>query len=311
MPLGTLDRTPPPFFRQGASALSKLTLFSALALFLMVADTRFGLTGPVRTVVATVLYPLQWTVLQPVLLARSAAEQLRSLGQARDEALSLREQLQRQSVRAQQFEQLALENERLRKLLALRERPDTTGTTAQVLYDAADPYAHKLIIDKGAMDGISAGAPVIDEAGVLGQITRVYPSLAEVTLLIDANQAIPVLNTRTGVRALAYGKPQLQGGGLELRYMAANADVQAGDLLSTSGIDGVFPPGLPVARVDMVERGGKESSFAQIDCSVLARVEGASHVLVLPLLASSLPERPIKDAHVPGKKARDKERAQK
>ncbi len=291
MPLGTLDRTPPPFFRQGASALSKLMLFSALALFLMVADTRFQLTGPLRATIATVLYPLQWAVLQPVQWTRDGVGHLQSLRSAQEDALTLREQLRLQSPRVQQFEQLALENERLRRLLELRERPQTAGLAAQVLYDAADPYAHKVIIDKGLIHGVSAGSPVIDEAGVLGQVTRVYPSVSEVTLVIDADQAIPVLNTRTGVRAVAFGNPELHSGGLELRYMGANADVQPGDVLTTSGIDGVFPPGLPVARVDKVER-RIEQPFALIACVPQARVDGTQQVLVLPALTGQQPPRP-------------------
>ena len=302
MPLGTLDRTPPPFFRQGASALSKLMLFSALALFLMVADTRFKLTGPVRVGIASVLYPLQWALLQPVQWTRDGFHHVRSLRSAQDDAQLLHEQLRLQAPRVQQFDQLAQENERLRQLLELRERMPTPGLAAQVLYDAADPYAHKVIIDKGLIHGVSAGSPVLDESGVLGQVTQVYPSMSEVTLVIDADQAIPVLNIRTGVRAVAFGDPSLHGGALELRYMGSNADVQPGDILTTSGIDGVFPPGLPVARVEKVER-RVELPFALIYCVPQARVAGATQVLVLPTLAGQQPQRP-QDLTVaaPGKK---------
>ncbi len=291
MPLGTLDRTPPPFFRQGASALSKLMLFSALALFLMVADTRFKLTAPIRLTIASALYPLQWALLQPVQWTRGGLQSMQSLRSAQDDAQLRGEQLRLQAYRVQQFDQLALENERLRQLLELRERMPLPGLAAQVLYDAADPYAHKVIIDKGLIHGVSIGAPVLDESGVLGQVTRVYPSLAEVTLVIDADQAIPVLNIRTGVRAVAFGDPGLHGGALELRYMGTNADVQPGDLLTTSGIDGVFPPGLPVARVERVER-RVELPFALIYCLPQARVAGATQVLVLPTLAGQQPPRP-------------------
>lgn len=304
MPLGTLDRSPPAFFRQGASALSRLMLFSAMALFLMVADTRFHLTGPMRMTIASVLYPLQWVVVKPVQWAREGVDHVQSLRSAQEDAQSYHEQLRLQSPRLQQFEQLALENERLRKLLELRARPQTAGLAAQVLYDAADPYVHKVIIDKGLIQGVSPGAPVIDEAGVLGQVTRVYPSTSEVTLVIDADQAIPVLNTRTGVRAVAFGNPELHGGGLELRYMGANADVQAGDVLTTSGIDGIYPPGLQVARVDKVER-RVESPFALIDCIPQARVNGTTHVLVLPALAAQQPPRPLEPAKT-GKKDQGK-----
>lgn len=291
MPLGTLDRSPPAFFRQGASALSRLMFFSALALFIMVADTRFNLTGPVRVSIASALYPLQWLVFQPVQWVRSGVNTISEMKDAREDAQSARFQLRMQSPRISQFEQLALENAQLRQLLELRERVGVGGLAAQVLYDAADAYTHKIIIDKGMIDGIVAGSPVIDESGVLGQVTRVYPSISEVTLVIDADQAIPVLNVRTGVRAVAFGDPARHGGALELRYMGANADVQPGDMLTTSGVDGVFPAGLPVARVVKVER-RVEQPFAQIDCVPQARVDGALHVLVLPSPASQLPARP-------------------
>lgn len=294
MPHVTLDRSPPPFFRQGASALSKLMVFSALALFLMVADARFKLTQPLRIAVASVLYPLQWMLVRPVLWVQNGARHFESLTSAQDEAEVARQKLRLQSYRASQVEQLSLENERLRKLLELRERITTPARAAQVLYDAADPYTRKVIIDKGLLHGVVAGSPVIDEAGVLGQVTRVYPSVSEVTLVIDADQAIPVLNTRTGVRAVAFGDPGIQAGALELRFMATNADVQAGDLLTTSGVDGVYPPGLPVARVDKVER-RVESAFARIYCTPQALVEGASHVMVLDPVSSQITARPVQE----------------
>jgi rod shape-determining protein MreC len=306
MPLGTLDRSPPPFFRQGASALSKLMVFSALALFLMVADTRFALTQPLRVAVAAVLYPVQWLVMRPVAWAEAGGRYFESLQSAQAAQDAARQKLGLQSLRANQVEQLMQENARLRKLLALRERFATSGQAAQVLYDAADPYTRKVVIDKGLMNGVEAGSPVLDEAGVLGQVTRVYPLVSEVTLVTDRDQAIPVLNTRTGARAVAFGDPGAHAGALELRFMAANADVQAGDLLSTSGVDGVYPPGLPVARVEKVER-RVESAFARIYCTPVALASGAAHVMVLQPISSQIPPKPESEAaSEPVKKGKSK-----
>jgi rod shape-determining protein MreC len=291
MPLGTLDRTPPPFFKQGHSALSKLLFFSALALFLMVADARFRVMQPLRAAVATVLYPVQWLAMQPLLAVQSAGDYLTSLQSAQQAEQAARQQLARQSQRANQVELLTLENAQLRQLLGLRERLQAPAQAAQVLYDAPDPYTRKLIIDQGLSQGVAAGSPVIDAAGVLGQVTRVYPLVSEVTLLIDRDQAIPVLNTRTGARGVAYGDPLTQGGALELRFMPANADVQEGDLLSTSGVDGIYPAGLPVARVARVERRA-DSAFARVHCTPAAQVAGARHVMVLKPLAEQIPPAP-------------------
>ncbi|HQD15581.1 MAG TPA: rod shape-determining protein MreC [Ottowia sp.] len=280
MPLDTLDRTPPPFFKQGPSALSRLVFFSALALFLMVADARFRIVQPLRAAIATVLYPAQWLALQPVQMAQTLGGYLTELKTAHATEEAARLKLAEQSQRAGQVEQLLLENARLRELLELRPRVQVASVAAQVLYDATDPYSRRVVIDKGQLQGIQPGSPVMDESGVLGQVTRVYPFVSEITLLIDRDQVIPVMNARTGTRSVAYGDPAPRGGTMELRYMSVNEDVKEGDLLVTSGVDGVYAPGLPVARVATVDR-RSDTSFARIRCTPLARLQGVTHVMVL------------------------------
>ncbi len=291
MPPGTLNGNPPPFFRQGYSALSKLTFFSALSLFLMVADARFEIAKPIRLAVATALYPVQWLAMRPVVWAQGGAQYFEDLSSAQANEEKAQRALNLQSQRANQVEQLSLENERLRRLLDLRQRLPTTAQAAQVRYDVADPYSRKVIIDRGLLRGVVAGSPVLDENGVLGQVTRVYPMVSEVTLLTDRDQAIPVVNTRTGVRGLAFGDASSRTGGLELRFMAASADIEVGDLLATSGVDGVYPAGLPVARVENVERRA-ESAFARITCLPLALASGVDHVMVLQPMQDPLAPRP-------------------
>jgi len=289
MPLGTLDRTPPPFFRQGPSALSKLVFFSALAVFLMVADTRLKVSQPVRQALAVVLLPLQRAVAVPVEIASGGAGYLQGLAAA----LSAQQQAEQRAAalaeRATRAEQLAAENARLRALLDLRPALTVRSLPAEVLYEGADPYSRKVFIDRGLTQGVKLGAPVIGEAGVLGQVTQVYPLTSEVTLLTDKDAAIPVLNTRTQQRSAAFGAGR--SGGLELRFMSGNADVQVGDLLHTSGLDGVYPPGLPVAKVAAVER-RVESGFARILLEPAARADGVRQVLVLEPIGLQLPPRP-------------------
>ena len=281
MPLETLERTPPPFFRQGPSALSRLVFFTALALFLMVADARFRLVQPLRAVISAALSPVQILTTQSLQWAEAAGGYLVTLETAQRDAAAARARLLGQAQRAGQVETLEAENQRLRALLGLRERVDTTGAiAAQVLYDATDPFDRRVVIDKGMVQGIQPGSPVIDDTGVLGQVTRVYPFVSEITLLVDNNQVIPVFSPRTGLRSIAYGDPVTRGGVLELRYVSATEDVQAGDLLTTSGIDGVYPPGLQVARVLSVERQA-DSSFARILCQPLARLSGVTSIMVL------------------------------
>jgi rod shape-determining protein MreC len=297
MPLGTLDRVPPPFFRQGPSALSKLAMCSALALLFMVADARFKVMQPLRVSLAVVLYPVQWLAMRPVLLAQSAGQYFASLASAQEAQEQAQLQRSLQSQRANQVEHLSIENERLRKLLGLRYRLQATAVSAQVIYDAADPYTRKVVIDKGQLQHVGVGSPVLDEFGVLGQVTRVYPLVSEVTLITDRDQAIPVLNTRTGARGVAFGDVTTHADALELRFMAANADVVAGDLLTTSGVDGVYPPGLAVARVEKVER-RVDAVFARIYCTPMAMVSGAMHVMVLEPVSAQMPDRPAAAAAV-------------
>ena len=289
MPLGTLERKAPSFFRQGPSALSRLILYSALALFFMAADARFHVTEPLRQAVGVVLYPLQWLMFQPVQLARGAGGYLQSL-QATQEALDdTRRQMTQMAMRAGQTEQLQHENDELRALLALNARLQIPALAAEVLYDTADPYSRRVVIDRGQLAGVQGGAPVIDSRGVVGQVTRVYPMRSEVTLLIDRDQAIPVLNARTGARSVAFGDPQAShGGGMELRFTPGNHDVQEGDVLTTSGVDGVYPSGIQVARVVHIERRA-DSTFARIYCTPLGQMEGVQHVLVLPPQVQEVP----------------------
>ena len=307
MPLGTVDRPLPPFYNQGPSALSKLLFFGALSLFLMVADARFNMTQPIRAALATVLYPVQWLAVQPVHAVRDASDYFTDLEQARAESALARKKLALQSLRAGQVELLEQENIRLRKLLDLRAQLAPETVAAEVLYDAADPSTRRVIIDKGQDQGLTPGSPVLDEAGVLGQVTRVYPLVSEVTLVVDRDQAIPVLNVRTGARSVAYGDPVIGGDGMELRFMGSNADVQVGDLLTTSGVDGVYPAGLPVARISRIERRA-ESAFAKIYCKPQALVYSARNVIVVKPTVADLPPRPEPDSAADAAKKKGKTR---
>ncbi len=250
----------------------------------MVADARFKVTQPIRSTLAMALYPLQWLAMRPVAGVQFAGDYLQGLTSAKGDLeaahLKLTAQMQKSSV----TEQLRIENHRLRDLLNLKQRAETSGIPAQVIYDAPDPYTRKVVIDKGSLQNIQAGSPVLDELGVIGQVTRVHTLTSEITLLIDREQTIPVLNTRTGARSVAYGDSLSFGGTLELRFMAANADVLQGDLLTTSGIDGVYPAGLPVAKIDKIERRA-DTAFAKIHCLPIAHMSGVTYVMVLPPIA--------------------------
>lgn len=289
MPLGTLDRTPPPFFRQGLPARTKLVLFSALALFLMAADNRLAIVQPLRAAAATALMPVVKVLGIPVQAWGQGGDYLGGLRAALDEAHAAQARLAEQAAHAARADALAQENARLRALLALRPAVQVKTQAAEVLYEAPDPFSRKVFLDRGGQQGVMAGSPVINEAGVLGQVTRVYPYSAEVTLLLDKDAAIPVVNTRTQHRSAAFGSGD--GHTMELRFVAGNDDVQVGDLLATSGSDGVYPAGVAVAKVSAVDRQA-DSGFARITLVPTALPDGVHHVLVLEPLSAQLPARP-------------------
>ncbi len=307
MPLGTLDRTPPPIFRQGYSALTKLAFCSALALFLMVADTRLPIVSTLRVALATALAPIQRGLLVPVELISGGSDYLRGLTQALQRDDAARKQLAQQAERVAQAGSLATENARLRALLDLAPALVVRSQAAEVQYEAADPYSRKLFINRGATQGLALGSPVINEAGVLGQVTRLYPLSAEVTLLTDKDAAIPVINARSQQRGAAYGG-LAKGSAMELRFVAANADVKVDDLLETSGVDGTYPAGLAVAKVLHVERQA-EGGFARVTLVPTAMADGVRHVLVLEPLSVQLPPRPAPDTEAVARPSGKKRKA--
>jgi rod shape-determining protein MreC len=293
VPLGTLDRTPPPFFRQGYSALTKLIFFTALALFLMVADSRFTIVQPARATIAAALAPVQRALLVPVDIVFGGSEYLQGLTKALANEDAARRQLVLQAEAALAAERLAFENKELRSLLGLRPALAVKSIAAEVMYEAADPFSRKVYIDRGLAQGLALGSPVMTEAGVIGQVTRVYPLSSEVTLLTDRDAAIPVLNTRTQLRAAAFGGVR-QGTALELRFVADKTDVRVGDVVHTSGVDGIYPAGLPVATVTLVER-QSDGGFTKVELAPLVPVDRVRHVLVLEPLKNQLPPPPEPD----------------
>lgn len=276
-----LDRTPPAFFKQGTTAFTKLLVFAALSFGLMAADLRYTIGQPIRNVLATGLYPVQWVLRQPLMGAQWLGSYVQSLDAAKQTNAALNDQLLRQAETVQQVAYLKLEAQRLQALLDLQGNLASPGIAARVVAQTPDPYSKRVILDKGTAHGIQAGSAVIDINGVYGQVTRAYLLTSEVTVLTDRNQSTPVLNARTGERNVLFGEVGGDGTHLELRFVSNNANIEAGDVLMTSGIDGIYPPGLPVATiVDIPEL--MQTNYASIRCKPLSQVDATRHVLVVP-----------------------------
>ena len=272
-----IDHAPPPFFKRGPAPLALLTFYVAISLATFVLDLRFRSLDLVRQSIALLVDPVQRVAQTPGSLVDYAANYLQGLQALQNENLELKHAQLNTAPNLQRLVQLEAENERLRKLLTVKEREKANGQVAQILYTARDPFSRKVIVDKGQQSGIVSGQPAIDETGVVGQVTRVFPFSAEITLITDKDQAVPVQIVRSGQRSVIFG---LGNGQLELRYMPANADVQVGDVLVTSGLDGIFLPGFPVAKVINIER-DSAYSFARIFCVPVAGVENFGEMMIL------------------------------
>jgi rod shape-determining protein MreC len=291
-----MEYSPPPLFKQGASARVKVVFFSFVAIMLLVIDARLQTLNLVRQVVGSVMYPFQMMAVMPRDMARNLGDYFTRVTSLETEnSLLKRNQLQ-QSLAVQQDLQLKAENTQLRKLLQAGATVPVKSLLAEILYDARDSFTRRIILNRGLKHGVALGQPVIDDQGVVGQITRVFPLTAEVTLLTDKDQAIPVQVQRNGLRSVVYGKGQV--GNLELR-VPSNADIKAGDILITSGIDGIYPPGLMVARATLVENNAS-TTFERIVCLPIAGLDRNKEVLIL-MVETHIESRPDDEDSKPKK----------
>ncbi|HDV6330369.1 TPA: rod shape-determining protein MreC [Burkholderia cenocepacia] len=300
-----MEYSPPPLFKQGPPALARLIFFVALAIALLVSDARFSTLEIVRGVLGTVLYPLQRAALVPRDLFMGAADLAVTGAALRHENDDLRKRNLQLSTQANQAAVLTQENAHLRAVLELRQHIATQSTPVEIQYDTSDPFTQKIVVGQGSQQGIQDGSPVVSEDGVVGQVTRVFPLQSEVTLVTDRDLAIPVQVLRTGLRSVIYGTPK--GDSLDLRFVPTSADLVAGDELITSGLDGVYPPGLPVAKVVRVDKLA-DTAFARVTCAPVAAVRGARQMLVLHY-RNDIPPRPAEPDPAAEKNAKGKKGA--
>lgn len=297
-----MEYTPPPFFKTGPSPLTRLLFFLVLSLAILIIDARFKQLEVVRQIVSVVMYPLQRLASAPASLVQRVGAYFASQSSLREENARLAQENQLSGTLAQRARALEADNANLRKLLGAREQRREQLTVAQVLYHARDPFSQRIVIDKGVQHDVHNGQPVLDALGVVGQVTRAYPLLAEVTLISDKGHLVPVLNVRSGLRSVLAGTGAQ--GVLEMQFVPLTADVQKGDQLVTSGIDGIYTEGLPVAEVVSIEPNAT-ATFSRVICRPLGGV--GSHTRVFVVHGSEpLPPRPPEDADAAprGRKAR-------
>lgn len=301
-----------PFFKRGPSLRVRLALFVLLSVSMMVTDARFSYLAALRQGISLAIYPVQRAANGPVDLFETVSGFFVNQGKLQMENLALRRQQLLNVGQLHRLQALEQENAYLRRLLGADQRFGGKALAAEVIHGGQDPFVRKIIVDRGSYQGVQAGNAVIDDMGVVGQVTRVTPFTSEVTLVTDKDQSVPVSVLRNGLRAVVMGAGQADM--LSLPYMPVNTDIQPGDVLVTSGIDGTYPPGLPVATVSKVDR-NPAYAFAHISCTPKAGVDAHAQVLILSgyKLASPIPAKtdadPAKhDANGPAAQAKSTEK---
>lgn len=273
-----MDSQSQPFFVRGPSAGARLLFFMAISLVLMVIDARFNYLQRVRETLTAAVYPLQRLAQMPGQALERVNGFFVTQQKLQQDNLAIRQQLLEQSQQLQRMKALEAEAATLRRILGAKEQVPGTSMLVELLHVDRNPFLRKIVVNKGTQDGVLAGQAVIDADGVVGQVTLSSPFSSEVTLITEKGQPMPVMVQRTGLRAVLFGSGRPNA--LELPFVPVNADIENGDVLVTSGIDGVYPPGLPVATVSNIERNAAYV-FAKITCSPAAGVDRNKFYLVL------------------------------
>jgi rod shape-determining protein MreC len=260
------------------SQLSRLVILSALSGALMALDHRGQQLESIRAALTTASKPILYIAAAPVRALSAIGEFVTSGGQLRGELDRLAAEREQLHARLQQFEALEVENRRLREMLGSATRVADRALAAELIEVSPEPFSRKIILDKGAKDGVYVGQPVIDAHGIMGQVTQVASEVSRVTLITDPGHAIPALVNRSGLRVLAFGTGDADT--LKVPYLTATADIKEGDVLASSGLGGTFPPGYPVARIEKIHNDPNEP-FLEIVARPAAQLNHSKQALLI------------------------------
>jgi rod shape-determining protein MreC len=279
-----------PIIGRGPPLTAYFLTLAAISIGLMLADQRYHQIDQVREWLSAVVHPVQRAVDFPFRATDWVSGSFADRGRLRQEKLELTARLRLANLQLQRFAALEEENRRLRDM-----RENTAGVVEKVLVASIlnvdlDPFRHRVLLDKGAVHGVFRGQAVLDGEGIFGQVTKVNAATAEIILISDAEHAIPVQSNRSGVRTIAVGTGDINK--LSLPFVTVESDLEEGDLLISTGMGGVFPPGYPVAKVTRIKRVG--SMFASVDARPTAGLDRARDVLLVWFqeLAPSEPDAP-------------------
>jgi rod shape-determining protein MreC len=276
------------FFNRGPSPAARLVFFALLSLLLLFIDARYKYLESSRRVISIVVQPLQRLTTMPGVVWHEVSGYFETQSNLIRDNAALNQLHNLDAAQLLQLQVLQAENAQLRKLLEVQQQADYPMQLAEIVYIERDIFRRKVFVNKGSNSNVLIGQVVMDNTGIVGQVTRVFPWLSEVTLITDKDHAVPIQLLRTGLRAVVFGSGDISN--LSLRYMPISSDILPGDVLVTSGLDGTYPPGLPVAKVVRIERDAAYP-FARISCVPIAGVDQQRQLLIVSGLPK-LPERP-------------------
>ena len=265
-------------FTRGPSLNNRLALALVMSVLLIVVDHKFDGFKSTRVYLNSFMSPLQYLANLPGLMLSESAQQLTSQQQLLSENERLTSRILEMSERLQRFEVMQSENAQLRQLLNVQVKPETELMAAELMAVDNSPYSQQIVINKGAIDGVYLSQSVLDDRGIVGQVMEVGSTNSRVLLLTDVTHAIPVRALRNNNRYIVSGSGSLDE--LYLEHVPHSVDIQEGDLLISSGLGDIFPPGYPVARVSQVVR-DESRPFARVVAEPMARLERLKYLLLL------------------------------
>ncbi|CAH1536911.1 rod shape-determining protein MreC [Vibrio rotiferianus] len=267
-----------PIFGRGPSLQFRLFFAVIVSASLMLADSRLDTFSSVRYLLNSMVAPIQYAANLPRTMFDGAFERMNTRQTLLENSRSLKREVLRLKSELILLDQYKEENQRLRKLLGSSFVRDEKKVVTEVMAVDTSPYRHQVVIDKGKIDGVYVGQPVINEKGIVGQVTFVAAHNARVLLLTDAKNAIPVQVIRNDIRVIASGNGEIDE--IQLEHIPTSTDIQVGDLLVTSGLGGIYPEGYPVANVTVVDHDTRQE-FASIKAEPVVEFDRLRYLLLI------------------------------
>jgi rod shape-determining protein MreC len=267
-----------PIFGRGPSLQFRLFIAVMVSASLMLADSRLNAFSDVRYLLNSFVAPIHYAANLPRTMFDGMYDRFNSRNTLMLENQKLKQEMFMQSSNLLLMEQLKQENSRLRNLLGSPFIRDERKMVTEVMAVDSAPYTHQVMIDKGQIDGVYEGQPVISDKGIVGQINYVGAHNSRVLLLTDPNNSIPVQIVRNDIRVIASGKGHLDT--MQLEHIPTNTDVEVGDLLVSSGLGGRYPEGYPVGYISNIDNDNKRP-FASIDLETTVEFDKLRYLLLV------------------------------